>query len=172
MAIWRQEVVMCPHRGKDLASGHPGAHQPPLGRGTSTLAWDGHLDAPTPVLLTASLRVHRDNAVSCLMAAVGMPDLPGARGSRDWTALIHACIGKSRSVCPAPWSGNTLAGRPCFLSICQANSCIMAAPISEAPVVSLTVVMGAKTLPRHRRTIPRADGRSCVPLSKNTCCCS
>ena len=28
------------------ASGHPRAHQPPLGRGTSPPAWDGRLDAP------------------------------------------------------------------------------------------------------------------------------
>ena len=44
--VWRQEVVMCPRRGKDPASGHPRAHQPPLGRGTSLPAWDGCLDAP------------------------------------------------------------------------------------------------------------------------------
>ena len=44
--IWRQEVVMCPRRGKDPASGHPRAHQPPLARGTSPPAWDGRLDAP------------------------------------------------------------------------------------------------------------------------------
>ena len=37
---------MCPRRGNDPASGHPRAHQPPLGRGTSPPAWDGHLDAP------------------------------------------------------------------------------------------------------------------------------
>ena len=37
---------MCPRRGNDPASGHPRAHQPPLGRGTSPLAWDGRLDAP------------------------------------------------------------------------------------------------------------------------------
>ena len=44
--IWRQEVVMCPLRGKDPASGHPRAHQPLLGRGSSLPAWDGRLDAP------------------------------------------------------------------------------------------------------------------------------
>ena len=37
---------MCPRRGNDPASGHPRAHQPPLGRGTSPPAWDGRLDAP------------------------------------------------------------------------------------------------------------------------------
>ena len=37
---------MCPRRGNDPASGHPRAHQPPLGRGTSLPAWDGRLDAP------------------------------------------------------------------------------------------------------------------------------
>ena len=37
---------MCPRRGNDPASGHPRAHQPPLGRGTSPPAWDGCLDAP------------------------------------------------------------------------------------------------------------------------------
>ena len=37
---------MCPRRGSDPASGHPRAHQPPLGRGTSLPAWDGCLDAP------------------------------------------------------------------------------------------------------------------------------
>ena len=37
---------MCPRRGDDPASGHPRAHQPPLGRGTSPPAWDGRLDAP------------------------------------------------------------------------------------------------------------------------------
>ena len=37
---------MCPRRGNDPASGHPRAHQPPLGRGTSPPAWDGGLDAP------------------------------------------------------------------------------------------------------------------------------
>ena len=36
---------MCPRWGKDPASGHPRAHQPPLGRGTSPPAWDGRLDA-------------------------------------------------------------------------------------------------------------------------------
>ena len=44
---WRQKVVMCPRRGNDPASGHPRAHQPPLGRGTSLPAWDGRLDAPS-----------------------------------------------------------------------------------------------------------------------------
>ena len=44
--IWRRKVVMCPRRGNDPASGHPKAHQPPLGRGTSPPAWDGCLDAP------------------------------------------------------------------------------------------------------------------------------
>ena len=44
--IWRRKVVMCPRRGNDPASGHPRAHQPPLGRGTSPPAWDGRLDAP------------------------------------------------------------------------------------------------------------------------------
>ena len=43
---WRRKVVMCPRRGNDPASGHPRAHQPPLGRGTSPPAWDGCLDAP------------------------------------------------------------------------------------------------------------------------------
>ena len=43
---WRRKVVMCPRRGNDPASGHPRAHQPPLGRGTSPPAWDGPLDAP------------------------------------------------------------------------------------------------------------------------------
>ena len=43
---WRRKVVMCPRRGNDPASGHPRAHQPPLGRGTSPPAWDGRLDAP------------------------------------------------------------------------------------------------------------------------------
>ena len=43
---WRWKVVMCPGRGNDPASGHPRAHQPPLGRGTSPPAWDGRLDAP------------------------------------------------------------------------------------------------------------------------------
>ena len=42
---WRRKVVMCPRRGNDPASGHPRAHQPPLGRGTSPPAWDGRLDA-------------------------------------------------------------------------------------------------------------------------------
>ena len=37
---------MCPRRGNNPASGHPRAHQPPLGRGTSPPAWDGRLDAP------------------------------------------------------------------------------------------------------------------------------
>ena len=37
---------MCLQRGNDPASGHPRAHQPPLGRGTSPPAWDGRLDAP------------------------------------------------------------------------------------------------------------------------------
>ena len=37
---------MCPRRGNDPASGHPRAHQPPLGRGTSPPAWGGRLDAP------------------------------------------------------------------------------------------------------------------------------
>ena len=106
------------------------------------------------------------------MAAVSMPHLPGARGSRDWSALTHASIGKSRSVCPARSSGNTRAGRPCFLSICWAKSCIMAAPVCGARVASLTDVMGAKTLPRRCRPILRADLRSCGLLSRNTCCCS
>ena len=44
--IWRRKVVMCPRRGNNSASGHPRAHQPPLGRGTSPPAWDGRLDAP------------------------------------------------------------------------------------------------------------------------------
>ena len=43
---WRRKVVMCPRRGNDPASGHPRAHQPPLGRGTSPPAWDARLDAP------------------------------------------------------------------------------------------------------------------------------
>ena len=43
--MWRKEVIMCPRRGNDPASGHPRAHQPPLGRGTSPPAWDGRLDA-------------------------------------------------------------------------------------------------------------------------------
>ena len=43
---WRRKVVMCPRRGNDPASGHPRAHQPPLGRGNSPPAWDGRLDAP------------------------------------------------------------------------------------------------------------------------------
>ena len=43
---WRRKVVMCPRRGNDPASGHPRAHQPPSGRGTSPPAWDGRLDAP------------------------------------------------------------------------------------------------------------------------------
>ena len=43
---WRRKVFMCPRRGNDPASGHPRAHQPPLGRGTSPPAWDGRLDAP------------------------------------------------------------------------------------------------------------------------------
>ena len=43
---WRRKVVMCPRRGNDPASGHPRAHHPPLGRGTSPPAWDGRLDAP------------------------------------------------------------------------------------------------------------------------------
>ena len=43
---WRRKVVMCPRRGNDPARGHPRAHQPPLGRGTSPPAWDGRLDAP------------------------------------------------------------------------------------------------------------------------------
>ena len=43
---WTRKVVMCPRRGNDPASGHPRAHQPPLGRGTSPPAWDGRLDAP------------------------------------------------------------------------------------------------------------------------------
>ena len=38
---------MCPRRGNDPASGHPRAHQPPLGRGTSPPAWDGRLDTPS-----------------------------------------------------------------------------------------------------------------------------
>ena len=62
----------------------------------------GSIYPRAPVLLPASLRVHRDNAVSYFIVAVSMPDLPGARGSRDWTALIHTSIGKSRLVCPAP----------------------------------------------------------------------
>ena len=37
---------MCPRRGNDPASGHPRAHQPPLGRGTSPPAWDGRFKAP------------------------------------------------------------------------------------------------------------------------------
>ena len=37
---------MCPRRGNDPASGHPRAHQPPLGRGTSPPAWDGRLNSP------------------------------------------------------------------------------------------------------------------------------
>ena len=44
--IWRRKVVMCPRRGNNPASGHPRAHQPPLGRGTSPPARDGCLDAP------------------------------------------------------------------------------------------------------------------------------
>ena len=36
---------MCPRWGNDPASGHPRAHQPPLGGGTSPPAWDGRLDA-------------------------------------------------------------------------------------------------------------------------------
>ena len=39
----------CPPPGvppPDPGSGHPRAHQPPLGRGTSPPAWDGRLDAP------------------------------------------------------------------------------------------------------------------------------
>ena len=43
--IWRQEAVMCPHWGKDSASGHPRAQKPPLRRGTSPPAWDGRLAA-------------------------------------------------------------------------------------------------------------------------------
>ena len=43
---WRRQVVMCPRQGNDPASGHPRAHQPTLGRGTSSPAWDGRLDAP------------------------------------------------------------------------------------------------------------------------------
>ena len=43
---WRRKVVMFPRRGNDPASGHPRAHQPRLGRGTSPPAWDGRLDAP------------------------------------------------------------------------------------------------------------------------------
>ena len=43
---WRRKVVMCPRRGNNPASGHPRAHQLPLGRGTSPPAWDGRLDAP------------------------------------------------------------------------------------------------------------------------------
>ena len=35
-----------PRRGNDPASGHPRAHQQPLGKGTSPPAWDGRLDAP------------------------------------------------------------------------------------------------------------------------------
>ena len=46
VGIWRRKVVMCRHRGKDPASGHPRAHQPLLGRGTSPPASDGRLDAP------------------------------------------------------------------------------------------------------------------------------
>ena len=42
---WRRKVVMCPRWGNNPASGHPRAHRPPLGRGTSPLAWDGRLDA-------------------------------------------------------------------------------------------------------------------------------
>ena len=43
--------VVCSHPGTFApppppASGHPRAHQPPLGRGTSPPAWDGRLDAP------------------------------------------------------------------------------------------------------------------------------
>ena len=43
---WRRKVVMSPRRGNGPASGHPRAHQPPLGRGTSPPAWDGRLDLP------------------------------------------------------------------------------------------------------------------------------
>ena len=43
---WRRKVVMCHRRENDPTSGHPRAHQPPLGRGTSPPAWDGRLDAP------------------------------------------------------------------------------------------------------------------------------
>ena len=46
VGTWRRKIVMCPRRGNDPASGHPRAHQPPLGRGTSPPAWDGRLDAP------------------------------------------------------------------------------------------------------------------------------
>ena len=37
---------MGPRRGDDPASGHPRAHQLPLGRGTSPPPWDGCFDAP------------------------------------------------------------------------------------------------------------------------------
>ena len=43
---WRRKVVMSPRQGNEPASGHPRAHQPPWGRGTSPPAWDGRLDAP------------------------------------------------------------------------------------------------------------------------------
>ena len=92
-----------------------------------------------------------------------MPNLPKAGSSRALAALIHASIGKLRSVCPAPGSEITRAGRPCFRSIYLANSYIMAAPVRGAPIASLTVVRGAKTLPCRRLTSPRADGRSRGP---------
>ena len=42
----RQKAVMCPHRGKGPASGHPRAQKPPLGRSLSPPVWYDRLDAP------------------------------------------------------------------------------------------------------------------------------
>ena len=66
-------------------------------------------------------------------------------------------------MCDAPRSGNTLRGCPCFLSIGRSNYWTMAAPVSGAPIALLSVVMGAKTLPRRRCIIPRADGAPVAP---------
>ena len=45
MGLDRQKVIMCPGWGKDPASGHLRAQQPPFGRGPSLPLWDECLEA-------------------------------------------------------------------------------------------------------------------------------
>ena len=44
------KVVVCPRRGSDPASGHPGAQKPPLGRGPPPLVWALPLGRAWPMM--------------------------------------------------------------------------------------------------------------------------
>ena len=82
----RPKVVICPHRGKDPASGHPRAQKPLLGRDPSTPVWDDRLDTPDQRrgLLTSSMWTrHRAVIHGKSGGSVGTTDQGKGKGSGE-----------------------------------------------------------------------------------------